>query len=110
MSDSILFQAARIGSLNVPNRFIRSATWEGLAATDGGCTDELVRLMEGLAEGGVGLIVSSHAFVRPEGYAVRGQLGIHRDDLVAGLARKKGSTGKLDGVGAGRGDHERRLQ
>lgn len=86
MSDSILFQAARIGSLNVPNRFIRSATWEGLAATDGSCTDELVRLMEGLAEGGVGLIVSSHAFVRPEGYAVRGQLGIHRDDLIAGLA------------------------
>ena len=76
MSDSILFQSAQIGSLKVPNRFIRSATWEGLAAPDGGCTDELVRLMGELAEGGVGLIISSHAFVRPEGYAVRGQLGI----------------------------------
>ncbi len=43
--------------------------------------------MEELAEGGVGLIISSHAFVRPEGYAVRGQLGIHRDDLIAGLSR-----------------------
>ncbi len=87
MSDSVLFQSAQIGSLKLPNRFIRSATWEGLAAPDGGCTDELVRLMEGLAEGGVGLIISSHAFVRPEGVAVRGQLGIHRDDLIAGLAR-----------------------
>jgi 2,4-dienoyl-CoA reductase-like NADH-dependent reductase (Old Yellow Enzyme family) len=87
MSDSVLFQSAQIGSLKLPNRFIRSATWEGLAAPDGACTDELVRLMEGLAEGGVGLIISSHAFVRPEGVAVRGQLGIHRDDLIAGLAR-----------------------
>lgn len=87
MSDSVLFQSAQIGSLKLSNRFIRSATWEGLAAPDGGCTDELVRLMEGLAEGGVGLIISSHAFVRPEGVAVRGQLGIHRDDLIAGLAR-----------------------
>lgn len=87
MSDSVLFQSAQIGSLKLSNRFIRSATWEGLAAPDGGCTDELVRLMEGLAEGGVGLIISSHAFVRPEGVAVRGQLGIHRDDLISGLAR-----------------------
>ncbi len=87
MSESILFQPAQIGSLNLPNRFIRSATWEGLAAPDGSCTDELVRLMEMLAEGGVGLIISSHAFVRPEGYAVRGQLGIDRDDCIDGLAR-----------------------
>jgi 2,4-dienoyl-CoA reductase-like NADH-dependent reductase (Old Yellow Enzyme family) len=87
MSDSVLFQSAQIGSLKLPNRFIRSATWEGLAAPDGGCTEELIGLMEGLAEGGVGLIISSHAFVRPEGVAVRGQLGIHRDDLITGLAR-----------------------
>jgi 2,4-dienoyl-CoA reductase-like NADH-dependent reductase (Old Yellow Enzyme family) len=87
MSDSILFRSAQIGSLKLPNRFIRSATWEGLAAPDGACTDELVRLMAELAEGGVGLLISSHAFVRPEGYAVRGQLGVDRDDFVAGLAR-----------------------
>lgn len=87
MNDSILFQSAQIGSLKLPNRFIRSATWEGLAATDGACTDELVRLMGELAEGGVGLVISSHAFVRPEGYAVRGQLGVDRDDCIAGLAR-----------------------
>jgi 2,4-dienoyl-CoA reductase-like NADH-dependent reductase (Old Yellow Enzyme family) len=87
MSESILFQHAQIGSLKLPNRFIRSATWEGLAAPDGSCTDELVGLMETLAEGGVGLIISSHAFIMPEGYAVRGQIGVHRDDLINGLAR-----------------------
>jgi len=87
MGDSILFQSAQIGSLKLPNRFIRSATWEGLATPEGGCTEELVRLMGALAEGGVGLIISSHAFVRPEGYAVRGQLGIDRDDFIASLSR-----------------------
>ncbi|MGE5856383.1 MAG: NADH:flavin oxidoreductase, partial [Syntrophaceae bacterium] len=87
MSESVLFQPARIGSLELPNRFIRSATWEGLAAPDGGCTEELVRLMGKLAAGGVGLIISSHAYVRPEGFAVRGQLGVDRDECIPGLAR-----------------------
>jgi len=87
MSESVLFQPAPIGSLVLPNRLIRSATWEGLAAADGACTDELVRLMSDLAEGGVGLIISSHAYVRPEGFAVRGQLAVDRDDCIAGLAR-----------------------
>ncbi len=87
MSGTILFQPAKIGSLELPNRFVRSATWEGLAAPDGGCTDELVHLMGELAAGGVGLIISSHAYVRPEGFAVRGQLGVDRDEHVPGLAR-----------------------
>lgn len=87
MSESDLFQPAKIGSLNIPNRFVRSATWEGLAAPDGGCTDELVGLMGELAAGGVGLIVSGHAYVRPEGFALRGQLGVDRDECIPGLAR-----------------------
>lgn len=87
MMDSVLFQATTFNSLKLPNRFVRSATWEGLAAPDGACTEDLVRRMEQLAEGDVGLILSSHAFIRPEGYAVRGQLGVHRDDLIAGLSR-----------------------
>ena len=97
MSESLLFQHGQIGTLKVPNRFIRSATWEGLAAPDGSCTDELVRLMETLAEGGVGLIISSHAFILPEGYAVRGQIGVHRDDLIAGLARMSDAVHRKGG-------------
>lgn len=87
MSESVLFLSAQIGFLRLPNRFVRSATWEGLAAPDGGCTEDLVRLMGELAAGGVGLIISSHAYVRPEGFAVRGQLGVDRDECIPGLAR-----------------------
>lgn len=87
MNESVLFQSAQIGSLKLPNRFIRSATWEGLATPDGFCTEGLVGIMEGLAEGGVGLIISGHTFIRPEGVAIRGQLGVHRDECIPGLSR-----------------------
>jgi 2,4-dienoyl-CoA reductase-like NADH-dependent reductase (Old Yellow Enzyme family) len=38
-----------------------------------------------LASGGVGLIISSHAYVTPEGQAGSGQLGLYEDDLVNGF-------------------------
>jgi 2,4-dienoyl-CoA reductase-like NADH-dependent reductase (Old Yellow Enzyme family) len=66
---SKLFEPSSIGNLKVKNRFVRSATWEGMAGEDGTCTPRLVELTSELAVGEVGLIVSSHAFVSPEGQA-----------------------------------------
>ena len=82
---SKLFEASEINGMKLSNRFVRSATWEGMAADDGACTPKLINLMAGLAEGGVGLIISSHAYVSPEGQAGPWQLGIYRDELVPGL-------------------------
>jgi len=82
---SKLFESSEINGMKLSNRFVRSATWEGMAADDGACTPKLVDLMAALAQGGVGLIVSSHAYVSPEGQAGPWQLGIHRDELVPGL-------------------------
>jgi len=64
-----LFEPTRIKSLALKNRFIRSATWEGLATDDGDVTDELIAMMVDLAKGGVGLIISSHAYVDQQGQA-----------------------------------------
>ena len=80
-----LFELSEINGLKLQNRFVRSATWEGLAAEDGSCTSQLVDLMETLAKGGVGLIISSHAYVQKVGQAGTGQLGIHDDDMIPGL-------------------------
>jgi 2,4-dienoyl-CoA reductase-like NADH-dependent reductase (Old Yellow Enzyme family) len=80
-----LFEKSRIRNLILENRFIRSATWEGMAARDGASTPELLDLMKTLALGGVGLIISSHAYVSLEGQAGRGQLGIYSDRLLPGL-------------------------
>ncbi len=80
-----MFEPSRINNLIIRNRFIRSATYEGMAAEDGSCTMELINLVAGVAEGGVGLIISSHAYVRKDGQAGPGQLGIDNDSLIEGL-------------------------
>ena len=67
------FEPAALGSLNLKNRFVRSATWEGLAHDDGLCSAELVALTRELAHGEIGLIISSHAYVSREGQAGPGQ-------------------------------------
>ena len=82
---SILFEPTEINGMKLSNRFVRSATWEGMAAEDGACTPRLIDLMAGLAQGGVGLIISSHAYVLREGQATPWQLGIYKDELVSGL-------------------------
>ena len=69
---SKLFESTTINGMELPNRFVRSATWEGMAADDGTCTPELIDLMTALAKGGVGLIISSHAYVSPAGQASPG--------------------------------------
>ena len=84
---SHLFESAKIGTMSLANRFVRSATWEGLATVDGAVTPELVEAIEELARGGVGLIISSHAYVRPDGQAGPRQLGAYKDELVPGLRR-----------------------
>ena len=80
-----MFQQSTINGMTLSNRFVRSATWEGMATDDGACTAKLVELMTALAEGGVGLIISGHAYVSPEGQAGPWQLGIYRDELIPGL-------------------------
>jgi 2,4-dienoyl-CoA reductase-like NADH-dependent reductase (Old Yellow Enzyme family) len=81
-----LFESSTINNVVLANRFVRSATWEGMADKDGSVTARLIDLMVQLARGGVGLIISGHAFVSREGQAGPGQLGVHEDRLVAGLA------------------------
>lgn len=80
-----LFEPSTIQDLQLPNRFIRSATWEGLAGEDGTCTPELVNLMVELVKGEVGLIITGHSYVSPAGQATIKQLGIHNNSLIDGL-------------------------
>ncbi|MEF8888530.1 MAG: NADH:flavin oxidoreductase [Desulfohalobiaceae bacterium] len=80
-----VFEAARIGGMQVKNRFVRSATWEGMARDDGSCPPELAQKMAELARNEVGLILSSHAFVSLEGKAGPWQLGAHSEEMLPGL-------------------------
>lgn len=82
-----LFETTEINSMKLANRFIRSATWEGMAADDGAVTPGLIKIMTDLAEGGVGLVITSHAYVAKAGQAGPWQLGVYADDLVPGLSK-----------------------
>ncbi|MCF8069869.1 MAG: NADH:flavin oxidoreductase [Desulfobacterales bacterium] len=82
---SKLFESTTINGMALLNRFVRSATWEGVATADGKVTPALIKMMTDLADGGVGLIMSGHTYVRPEGQATPWQLAIHKDDYIDGL-------------------------
>ena len=80
-----VFEPITINGLELANRFVRSATWEGMATDDGGVSEKLVETMTVLAKGGVGLVIPGHIYVQPEGKATPWQLGIYQDELVSGL-------------------------
>jgi 2,4-dienoyl-CoA reductase-like NADH-dependent reductase (Old Yellow Enzyme family) len=84
---SPLFQRTAINGMELSNRFVRSATWEGMATDDGAVTPKLIDTMVALAKGGVGMIITSHSYVVPEGQAGPWQLGIYKDELVSGLKK-----------------------
>jgi 2,4-dienoyl-CoA reductase-like NADH-dependent reductase (Old Yellow Enzyme family) len=81
------FEPGMINTMALKNRFIRAATWEGLAADDGALSPKLIEFLSTLAKGGVGLIISSHAFVQARGQAGAWQLGIHTDAMLPGLRK-----------------------
>ncbi|MGD8715327.1 MAG: NADH:flavin oxidoreductase, partial [Desulfobacterales bacterium] len=89
---SKLFESSAINGMKLSNRFVRSATWEGMAADDGACTPKLIDMMANLAKGGVGLIISGHAYVSPEGQAGPWQLGVYKDELLPGLEAMVGAV------------------
>jgi 2,4-dienoyl-CoA reductase-like NADH-dependent reductase (Old Yellow Enzyme family) len=80
-----LFEGTSINGMSLANRFVRSATWEGLADEHGAVTPRLTEMMIELARGEVGLIISSHAFVSPEGQVSPRQLAVYEKHFLPGL-------------------------
>jgi 2,4-dienoyl-CoA reductase-like NADH-dependent reductase (Old Yellow Enzyme family) len=80
-----LFELVSINGMSLANRFVRSATWEGLADKDGAVMPKLTTMMIELARNDVGLIISSFAFVSPEGKTMPGQLAVYDDRHLPGL-------------------------
>ena len=82
-----IFSSCKIGGVELSNHLVRSATWEGMATVKGEVTDKLVSYTETLAKGGIGLIITSHAYIERSGQASPLQLGIYDDKLIPGLTR-----------------------
>ncbi len=83
-----LFETTVLNGMVLRNRFVHSATNEGLANHADGCAnDRLVRLQERVAEGEIGLLIPGNAYISAQGKARPGQIGVHGSDTIPGLAR-----------------------
>ncbi|HUH65149.1 MAG TPA: NADH:flavin oxidoreductase [Syntrophales bacterium] len=74
-----IFEETAIKGMTLSNRLIRSATWEGMCDENGRPGDKLINLYRSLTRGGIGLIITSYAYIRPEGKGLPGQMGIYTD-------------------------------
>ncbi len=82
---SLVFTPARVGKLDLSNRLVRSATGERMCTPEGRVTPLLVEFYARLARGGAGLVITGHSFVRADGKASEGMMGVHADRLLPGL-------------------------
>ena len=82
-----MFNPIELGKMRLQNRFVCSATYEGMAREDGGVTKDIIKRYRNLARGKVGLIISGYMYVQSTGRAFKYQTGIHTDKRVPGLAK-----------------------
>ncbi|TVT38127.1 NADH:flavin oxidoreductase [Amycolatopsis rhizosphaerae] len=85
MSAPDVFTPARLGPLELRNRIIKAATFEG-ATPDALVTDELIEYHLRPARGGVGMTTLAYCAVVPEGRTDRHQIWM-RPEAVPGLRR-----------------------
>lgn len=82
-----VFDPIELNTMRLPNRIVRSATWEGMCDPDGRPGERLRHCYEDLSRGGAGLVITGYAFVRPEGRQMPGKMGIHTDDFMKDFLR-----------------------
>jgi 2,4-dienoyl-CoA reductase-like NADH-dependent reductase (Old Yellow Enzyme family) len=81
---SILFAHTRIKNMELRNRFVRSATYDGCSDM-GYVTERQMNLYTTLAEGGVGLIITGITLVHQSGQISEFQNSIWKDDFIPGF-------------------------
>lgn len=82
---SNLFESFSIKNLTLPNRLVRSATYDGSAERDGRVSPRQIQIVEDLARGGVGLIILGIAYVHPSGRISPVQNSLADDACIPGF-------------------------
>ena len=78
--NDILFSPLTLRNITLPNRLVRSATYEGLGLPDGTPRPELADLYSRIATADAGTIITGFCFVSQEGRAMQpGQCGCDTD-------------------------------
>ena len=84
------FQEAQLGPLKLSNRFIKAATFEGLAP-ENVVSDELISFHRRIAEGGVGMTTIAYCAVAPDGQGAP-------NEIVVGPAAAEGLRRFTDAI------------
>lgn len=79
------FAPARLGPITLRNRFVKAATFEGMAV-DGLVTDRLVDFHRAMAAGGIGMTTLAYLAVSEDGQGAPAEIVV-RPDAVPGLRR-----------------------
>ncbi|SCY19566.1 NADH:flavin oxidoreductase [Desulfoluna spongiiphila] len=77
-----LFDTIRLGNLELKNRCLRAATWEGIADASGHINDEVMALYRDLARGGASAIITGYAFVLKDEQPNPKMFGAYDDSFV----------------------------
>ena len=68
--------------MSLSNRLVRSATWEGIANSDGSITEESYEIYGELASGGVGAIITGFTSVAANDHYFGGMMRLSDDTLI----------------------------
>ncbi|MBI5186169.1 MAG: NADH:flavin oxidoreductase [Nitrospinae bacterium] len=82
-----MYTPIKIGSLEMRNRFIRSATHEYMADGEGFVNERIGNIYRQLAGNGVACIITGHAYIQPNGKASERQASISDDKFIDGYKK-----------------------
>ena len=71
--------------MTLPNRFVRSATYDGMAEKNGRVSTKQIQMVEELARGGLGLIIIGITYVHPSGQISPVQNSLADDTCIPGF-------------------------
>ena len=77
-----IFEPVKMNHIEMKNRLVRSATWEGIANPDGSITNEAYEIYAELAKGGVGTIITGFTSVALHDYYFSGMMRLCDDVLI----------------------------
>jgi len=77
-----VFDTISLRNLQLPNRLVRSATWEALATRDGSIDEQTYQIYRELADGGVGLIITGFTSVDADDVYFEGMMRLADDAIV----------------------------
>ena len=77
-----LFDKIKLNNLDMKNRLVRSATWEGIANIDGTLPQEIYSIYDELAKGGIGVIITGFTSIALNDYYFDGMMRLCDDSLI----------------------------